>query len=117
VDCSQQSKSSPGDWTTPNWVGVGTLPTTRRCFDSQQDRGQHSVNIAHDVLVGHMQNAETEPPQRCVAATISLDIMRFAIDFNDQSLLRAHKIGNEWSDICLPAKFVTLKLRVAQLLP
>ena len=47
LDCSRQSKSSPGDWTTRNWVGEGFLTS------AVTKRGIADLRQALLALVGH----------------------------------------------------------------
>jgi hypothetical protein len=64
-----------------------------------------------------MEDGAALTDEKIVTFAVALRAMRIAIDFYDQTFGRAEEIGDVRADNVLTAKFVSAKLRPAQLFP
>lgn len=55
--------------------------------------------------------------QICRPCAVTVRIMLPTANFHDQIMLRTEKIDDEWTNRCLPPKFETVQLPVAEDLP
>ena len=94
-----------------------SLDVARRLFERDEDCLKHPFDVAHHIGIGDVEHSEAKPLQRQVAATVFIHVMRFAIDFDDHSLLRTQEIGNKRSDFGLATEFVAAELRTGEMPP
>ena len=84
-------------------------------IESNRQRGQHSIQVAHDVVVREAKDAEAELALHSrIAAEIDLTVVCFAIQFDCQPLHGAEEVHNTPSDHFLTAKLVAEQLLPAQ---
>ena len=87
-------------------------------IESNRQRGQHSIQVAHDVVVREAKDAEAELTLHSrIAAEIDLTVVCFAIQFDCQPLHGAEEVHNTPSDHFLTAKLVAEQLAPAERLP
>ena len=96
---------------------MGPLPAIRRLCQRDHDRIEDPFEFRHHIVVRYPQHAEAQPRQHIVAQPVLGFIMRIAIDFDDQRLLRADEVGNVAADDGLTTEFVAVRLAVGQRAP
>src|SRR5882724_357091 len=83
------------------------------------DRRQHSVEIRPDLLVRNTPHAKAPGPQPRIAPCVIgvVQIVRLAVDLDDQVRLEADEIGDEGAVRILAPKLVSARTSIAELRP
>ena len=89
-----------------------------RCAHSQTDRGNNSLNISGHISIGKVEYLIPGFAQIVVAphVTFRSDIVRKAVQFDDQPALAAQEVGKERPHWHLAAELHS-KLRARQIAP
>ncbi len=87
---------------------MGACPTIRHQIKRVKDGFAHAVKIADNVQIANVQHFQVQPVQSCIALEIRQNIMRVAIHFDNQTLLRTKEIGNERPDHTLTTEFMAI---------
>lgn len=79
----------------------------------------HPLNILHYVGVRHPHNPEPLSRQPCRPPTVIffLERMSIAVDFNHKLGFGTEKVGDEWTQPNLAAKFVAAELTGPEVCP
>ena len=93
-------------------------PAIRLTIKRDLERGENSVQVAHDLFVGEAEHAEAGPPSQFgIAPLVAAGIMRIAINFDSERLGRTEKVHDALTDQCLAAELETMEPAGAKLHP
>ena len=82
-------------------------PSIGKSFEQRSNLSKHAFDVLHYFGICHPKGDVAPRLEQSVTAMIGLSFMGPPIDFNDQSLLRAKEIRNEWWDRYLAPEFET----------
>jgi hypothetical protein len=85
-------------------------PTVGKCVERRQQILQNSVSVLRYLAIRVANGAKTSMFVDAIAHRIFYWIVRIAVDFDDQSLLRAEKIDDAVTNHMLPAEFESAEL-------
>jgi hypothetical protein len=94
-------------------VGPAVGKRTELC----QDDGHNSVHILAYFSIGKADGLISEVPIDGISPSVSVNVMRVAVDFDDKSLLRTEEVGDAIADDMLSPEFEATKLGTAEMSP
>ena len=93
-------------------------PAVRPSIQSNLQRGEHAVSVAHHIRIREAQTVEAKLAAHLpIAAQVGVAIVSIAIQFNDQALRRAEQVDDAETDYRLTSEFVAEEAAGPQLHP